>query len=102
MHDGHTNAPGGEPTRTAEEFDAEVRGLVTDCAPRLFALVQVYGDGEDGRIAAWGLAHPEGGYDVVCVEGRVWMRLEALDRAIRHYGRRPEISVRVEWLSQAA
>jgi hypothetical protein len=37
------------------EFDLAVQGLVDDSAPRLFAIVQVYGEREDGRVAAWGM-----------------------------------------------
>ena len=36
------------------EFNELVDELVADEAPRLFAVMQVYGEQVDGRIAAWG------------------------------------------------
>lgn len=38
------------------EFAQEIAELVAAEAPRLFAVVQEYGERVDGRIAAWGLA----------------------------------------------
>jgi hypothetical protein len=91
-----------QPQWTDDEFDEEIRSLVTDTAPRVFAVVQVYGEREDGRVAAWGFAHDdeEGGevFDVVGVEGNVRLRLRSLARLGRYFARDPLISVRVEWV----
>ena len=35
------------------EFAQEINELVADEAPRLFAVVQEYGERADGRVAAW-------------------------------------------------
>jgi hypothetical protein len=44
------------PLGTEEEFTRLVAELVTDEAPRLFALVEEHGDRADGWILAWGMA----------------------------------------------
>jgi hypothetical protein len=68
-------------------FDEEIRSLVTDTAPRVFAVVQVYGEREDGRVAAWGFAHDEGEggevFDVVGVEGNVRLRVGSARAVLR-------------------
>lgn len=43
-----------------EEFARLMSEMVAAEAPRLFALVQEYGDRVDGRIAAWGMAFDDG------------------------------------------
>lgn len=45
-----------EPPVSEEEFAEEVRELVASSAPRVFALVEEYGERVDGRIIAWGMA----------------------------------------------
>jgi hypothetical protein len=91
---------------TDEEFDEKVRQMVADTAPRVFAVVQVYGEREDGRVAAWGFAYEdeEGGqvFDIVSVEGRLRLRLVSLERLAWWFGRDPLISVRVEWVNGGA
>ena len=49
-------------------------GLVADFAPRVFAVVQEYGDRVDGRIAAWGVAFTDH-TEVIGVVGtvRIWL-----------------------------
>ncbi|SER38338.1 hypothetical protein [Actinokineospora terrae] len=41
------------------EFAALLAGAVADEAPRVFAIVEEFGDRHDARIAAWGMAFPE-------------------------------------------
>ena len=48
-----------EPLGDAEAFSALLAEMVADQAPRVFAVVQEYGDRLDGRIAAWGMAFDE-------------------------------------------
>jgi hypothetical protein len=52
--------PSGKPPMcSAEEFVVVTEDLVADEAPRLFAVLQEYGERVDVRIAAWGMAFGE-------------------------------------------
>ncbi|WP_405678623.1 hypothetical protein OG292_31525 [Streptomyces sp. NBC_01511] len=57
-----------QPLCGREEFTAVLADIVTDTAPRLFAVGQEYGDRVDGRVAALGMAF-EDHADVISVEG---------------------------------
>lgn len=86
-------------------FDNEVRALVLDTAPRLFAVVQEYDRGTeyaDGHVAAWGMAYDDGSAHVIGVGGTVTMSLGSPERAVWHYGRRKGISARLVWLDPGA
>jgi hypothetical protein len=49
--------PSGRPPLCDEtEFATILEGMVADNAPRVFAVVQEYGDRVDARIAGWGMA----------------------------------------------
>ncbi|MBV6695822.1 hypothetical protein [Kitasatospora aureofaciens] len=84
-------------------FDQELCGLVLDTAPRLFAVVQVCGDGladADGWVVAWGLADSDGPAHVIGIDGRARMTLASPERAVRHFAGRPGITARLVWLAQ--
>jgi hypothetical protein len=83
-------------------LEAALNDLVTCQAPRPFAVVQVYRDGEDGRVAAWGLAFEDGSADIVSVEGVQLMRVRSLERGLRAFAHGPDITTRLVWLDQAA
>jgi hypothetical protein len=52
--------PGAQtPACDEHEFAAIMEGMVADEAPRLFVVVQEYGERVDAVIAAWGMAFPE-------------------------------------------
>ncbi|GAA3012030.1 hypothetical protein [Actinokineospora diospyrosa] len=54
--------PGNRPLPPAcdeAEFAALLTGAVAVEAPRLFAVVEEFGERADARIAAWGMAFPE-------------------------------------------
>lgn len=89
---------------TPETFDKELRDLVIDFAPRLFAVVQEY-DVEpglrDGAIAAWGLAFDDGAVRVTSTDGTRQLVLNSPERAIRYFGPRTDGSIqaaRLVWL----
>lgn len=84
---------------TEETFDEEVRSLVNDSAPRLFAVVQVYGQEEDGRVAAWGMAL-DGHTEIVGVEGHVRVTTRSPERGVRRFERPPHISARLVWVGE--
>ena len=80
------------------EFTELVAELVAEEAPRLFAVVQEYGERVDGRIAAWGMAF-EDYTEVVGVDRRVHVSLCSPERAVRTFSRRPHITARVVWVN---
>ena len=79
------------------EFTELVAEMVVDEAPRLFAVVQEYGERVDGRIAAWGIAL-EGRAEIVGVDGGATMSLRSPERAARIFSRHPDITARVVWV----
>ncbi|WP_369183499.1 hypothetical protein [Streptomyces sp. Y1] len=87
----------------APPFEQELCGLVLDSAPRLFAVVQVCGEGRedaDGWVVAWGLADENGRAHVIGVDGWTRMTLASAERVLRHFGRWPGVSARVVWLAE--
>jgi hypothetical protein len=83
----------GEP-----EFAAEVAGLAADEAPRLFAVVQEYGERADACIAAWGLAFPDHA-EVICTESLQWMSLQAPESALRLFRAGHHLRARLVWIT---
>lgn len=88
-----------EPLCSEEEFAQEVRELVADEAPQVFALVEEYGERVDGRIVAWGhgLRRPRRGHRR---ERRPVGGVLSVERAHRAFSRRRKI--RLVWTSPAA
>ena len=89
---------------TPETFDKERCDLVTDFAPRLFAVVQEY-DVEpglrDGAIAVWGLVFDDGAVRVTSVDGTRQLTLNSPERATWYFGPRTDGSLhatRLVWL----
>ncbi|MFD5463777.1 hypothetical protein ACFWIQ_13295 [Kitasatospora sp. NPDC127059] len=98
-----TAAPTPNPRPFDMTFDQELRGLVLDTAPRLFAVVQVHNEGDaaaDGWVAAWGLADPDGLTHVITLDRRTHLTLPEPERALRHFSRRPNITARLVWLTR--
>ncbi|MGR3934902.1 hypothetical protein [Streptomyces sp. BRA346] len=84
------------------DFDGEVRSLVLDTAPRLFAVVQEFaldGGWRDAEVAAWGIAYEDGHADVTSVDGRRRFSLPSPDRAMRHFARWEGVTARLVWLT---
>ncbi|MER5389751.1 hypothetical protein [Saccharopolyspora sp. NPDC002686] len=75
-------------------FGAILEGIVADEAPRLFAVVQEYGDRGDGRIAAWLLAFADHA-EVIAVGGGLRMSLSAPESALRGFNIGSRIRARV-------
>lgn len=91
------------PNKVSMPFEQELCGLVLDSAPRLFAVVQVCGEGRedaDGWVVAWGLADEDGRAHVIGVDGRTRMTLASAERVLRHFGRWPGVSARLVWLAE--
>ncbi|MEV0681929.1 hypothetical protein AB0I60_35950 [Actinosynnema sp. NPDC050436] len=69
-----------QPPGIADAFAALVREVAWEGAPRLFALVEEYGHGEDARVAGYGLAYDDHA-EVNSVEGDFPLRSPSPDRA---------------------
>ncbi|GLZ40367.1 hypothetical protein [Actinokineospora sp. NBRC 105648] len=65
---------------TTPEFDPELRDLVADAAPRLFAVVREPDNGEDAAITAWGMAFTDG-VEVIGVDNPVRLSMSTPERA---------------------
>jgi hypothetical protein len=78
-HDHSSAAPvDREPLYSEEEF--------ADEAPRVFALVEEYGERIDGRIVAWGMTFDDH-VEVVSVNGGLHASLPSPERAHRAFSR---------------
>jgi len=86
-----------------EEFAAILENIVADEAPRLFAVVQEYGERVNGRIAAWGMAF-EDHADVIGVDRprRICPNLPTPENALRHFAQGPDIHARLVWFNPDA
>ncbi len=82
-----------------ESWFAEIlSAMVTVAAPRLFAVVQEYGERVDGRIAAWGMAF-EDHVDIVSVEGGIRMALPGPENVLPYFDRGSHVKARLVWLA---
>jgi hypothetical protein len=95
-----TESSSGElpPLCGPEEFARLVTEMVTDDAPRVFAVVQEYGDRIDARIAAWGLAHA-GHVDVIGLNGAIHLGAAGPETVLHRYDRRADTTAHVIWPS---
>jgi hypothetical protein len=84
------------------DFDQEVRALVLDTAPRLFAVVREFApdDGwRDAEVAAWGMVYEDGRVDVTSVDGRRRLSLPSPGRATWYFALLDGITARLVWLT---
>lgn len=65
---------------SAEEFTRLMRELAVAEAPKLFALVEEFGEGQDARVAGYGLAYQDRA-DVNSVEGDFHLSSQSAERA---------------------
>jgi len=93
---GEMPEPDSSPPFSDAKFEALIRELVTDDAPRLFAVVEEYGDREDAHVGAWGLAFPDHA-EVVTAEGTLRMRVQSPDSTLRFF-LAPNVTARVVWI----
>lgn len=83
-----------------QEFAADVADMVADEAPRLFAVVEEYGERVDARIAAWGMSFDEQAI-AVDVDDRFTMFLQSPKGALRLF-REPQVTPRLVWVDPEA
>ncbi|MEB3371594.1 hypothetical protein [Saccharopolyspora mangrovi] len=89
--------PVGRPPLCGEaQFQELVQDLVEDEAPRLFAVVQEYGDRVDCRIAAWGMAFSDR-VEVVSVRGGLRMKLSEPEDSLCWFRLDNFVSARLVW-----
>lgn len=85
------------PFGTEDEFAEAVCGMVTESAPRLFAVVQELGVRVDARIAGWGLAHSDH-VDVIGVGNSVHRGASPQpEDMLRYFQRRDQVTARIVW-----
>jgi hypothetical protein len=97
--DAFVHDPSGlAPLCDAETFAVIVDEMVADAAPRVFAIVEEYGERVDGRIAGWGMAFEEYA-EVVGVEGGKRMRMRSPEDALRGFGFGTHIRPRLVWVN---
>jgi hypothetical protein len=80
-------------------FAAILEEMVADEAPRLFAVVQEYGQRVDARIAAWGIAFDD---HVEVVARGMQGGLRTPEDALRFFNRGSHIRARLVWFNPDA
>lgn len=95
------NPSGLTPLCAEPEFATILEEMVADQAPRLFAVVQEYGDRVDGRIAAWGMAFDDRA-EVVSIKGGLRMSLQSPENALRLFKFGSYIRARLVWFNPDA
>jgi hypothetical protein len=83
------------------EFAAILEEMVADEAPRLFAVVQEYGERADGRIAAWGMAFADH-VEVISVTRGLRMSLQAPENVLRMFRFDSDVRARLVWFNPDA
>lgn len=90
--------PTGRPPMCDEEMFASILDvMVADEAPRVFAIVQEYGERVDARIAAWGISFEERAV-AFGTEGTI-MKLQSAENALRGFGFGTHITPRLVWVN---
>jgi hypothetical protein len=79
------------------QFAAEVERLVAQGAPRVFAVVQEYGERVDARVAAWGFDFGDHS-EVIPVDGAVQIRSEAPEAALGAFQAGRHVRARLVWV----
>lgn len=87
------------PVCDEHEFAAITERMVADEAPRLFAVVQEYGERVDAVIAAWGVAFPD---HAEIVAHQLRMSVRAPESALRMFAVGDHIRARLVWFNPDA
>ncbi|MGW1677838.1 hypothetical protein [Saccharopolyspora sp. NPDC002376] len=74
--------------------------MVTESAPRLFAVLQKYGERVDVRIAAWGMAFDDH-VEAVSIDGGLRMNLRSPADAGRAFTWGTHIHGRLVWAAES-
>lgn len=82
-------------------FAAIMESIVADEAPRLFAIVQEYGERVDGRIAGWGMAFDDHA-EVASLDRAIRGSLHVPEDALRLFNFGSHIHARLVWFNPDA
>ncbi|MBP2320650.1 hypothetical protein JOF56_001035 [Kibdelosporangium banguiense] len=88
-----------EPFPTDAEFTQLVSEMVTDEAPRVFAIVLEYGEHADAEIVAWGMALDDGAY-VITTDSVNQYLLAAPENALNYLRGGPGTTPHLVWAAQ--
>ncbi|MGH3949263.1 MAG: hypothetical protein ACRDSE_09095 [Pseudonocardiaceae bacterium] len=92
---------GMAPLCDEQQFTTILKNMVADEAPRLFAVVQEYGERVDARIAAWGIAFDDHA-EVISIERGLRMSLQTPESALRGFRVGSRIGARLVWFDPEA
>lgn len=100
--DAFVNDPSGRPPLCDEPLFAEItESMVADEAPRVFALVQEYGERVDCRVAGWGMDFGDHA-EVVATDRSLRMSLGTPEDAPRLFNFGSHIRARLVWFNPDA
>ncbi|ONI77382.1 hypothetical protein ALI144C_34490 [Actinosynnema sp. ALI-1.44] len=88
---------GRAPILGPEEFQKDLQDMVNDEAPRIFAVVQEYGDRVDGQIAAWGMAFDDG-VDVFSLDQGTRIHVRNAENAVHFFNFGTWIRAHLIWV----
>ncbi|MGW0892446.1 hypothetical protein [Saccharopolyspora sp. NPDC002578] len=91
-----TDPTGMRPLCDERTFSEIMAGIVADSVPRVFAVVQEYGERVDGCIAAWGLALDDH-VQVVSVQERAHSTAATAEACLREYRFGTHIRPHIVW-----
>jgi hypothetical protein len=95
--DAYVNDPSDMPPLCDEEEFAQLLAeMVADCVPKLFAVVEEYGDRVDAACVAWGMAFEDCAF-VVSDDGTLKFCVSSPERALRFFARGTFIRPRLIW-----
>jgi hypothetical protein len=89
------------PMGDEQEFTAILEKMVADAVPRLFAVVQEYGERVDGRIVGWGIAFSDRA-EVAAVERGLRVSVSAPEHALHLFKCGSHIRARLVWVNPDA
>ena len=89
------------PLGDEHQFAALMRGMVADLAPRVFAIVQEYGERVDGRVVAWGMAFDDHA-DALDVDGGAHVASRSAEDVLRGFARSRHVTPHLVWVDPAA
>ncbi|CAM3994312.1 hypothetical protein KIPE111705_35230 [Kibdelosporangium persicum] len=103
MSEQFTVAPGSTPNLVVydTDFTTAVAEMVTEHAPRLFAVVLEYGEQTDARVAAWGMTLEDGAY-MITADGKNQYVLAEPENALRYVRRHTNITPHLVWAAPSA
>lgn len=98
LNTSHVNPSDVPPLCDEDEFNELIQEMVADEAPKLFAVVQEYGERVDAHVAGWGMWF--GDHVVACnIDGRT-MIMRSVESTMRLFRGGPYDTPRLCWAGQ--